>query len=129
MKESRKFHLGDILSVVNGQMLSVHGIKGLYDILNYMTNDSIYTHQIPRVMDECAPYLVNEMPWLENIDTSNITPDNFEKQISVFVQEYGEFHPVWQIHFDDHENISPIEEGISMFGADRVIVVDLSNDK
>jgi len=53
----RKFHISDILTVTTGKMVSVHNVEGLYDILNYMTEDNLYTHQLPRAMEECEPYL------------------------------------------------------------------------
>jgi hypothetical protein len=53
----RRFHVGDILSVITGRLVSARGMEGRYDILGYMTNDSPYTAQLGRFADECKPYL------------------------------------------------------------------------
>jgi hypothetical protein len=53
----RRFHVGDILSVITGQLVSPRGPKGVYDFLRYMTNDLPYETQVPRFLAECAPYL------------------------------------------------------------------------
>jgi hypothetical protein len=53
----RRFHVGDILSVITGRMVSPRGMEGIYDILGYMTNDSPYTTQLGRFAEECKPHL------------------------------------------------------------------------
>ena len=32
-------------------------MDGIYDILNFLTGDNLYTHQLPRAMRECEPWL------------------------------------------------------------------------
>ncbi len=60
----RAFHIGDILSVTTGIFVSPDGIGGLYDILNYMTGDDLYTHQLPRASQQCRPALLAQHPQL-----------------------------------------------------------------
>lgn len=45
---TRNFHLGDILSVTTGCLLSPRRMEGVYDILNFMTADNLFTHQLGR---------------------------------------------------------------------------------
>jgi len=40
-------------------------MDGVYDILNYMTGDSLFTHQLPRASDECKPFLLEQFPQLD----------------------------------------------------------------
>ena len=51
---SRDFHIGDILSVTTGRLVSPRRMDGVYDILNFMTGDNLFTHQLPRAARECA---------------------------------------------------------------------------
>lgn len=53
---TKTFHIGDILSVTTSRLVSPSHIDGVYSILNWMTCDNLYTHQLPRAADECAPF-------------------------------------------------------------------------
>jgi hypothetical protein len=60
----REFHVSDVLSITTGLLLSTRHIDGVYDILNFMTGDKLFTHQLPRASDECKPYLQEQFPQL-----------------------------------------------------------------
>jgi hypothetical protein len=60
----REFDLSDILTVTTGKLVSTRHIDGVYDILNYMTGENLFTHQLPRASDECKPRLVRQYPHL-----------------------------------------------------------------
>ena len=62
--QTKQFHLGDVLSITTGRLVSPRHIDGVYDILNFMTGDNLFTHQLPRAFDECKPYLVAQFPQL-----------------------------------------------------------------
>ena len=51
------FHISDILSVTTGYLVSNRHMDGVYDILNFLTKDELFTHQLPRASDECQPWL------------------------------------------------------------------------
>jgi hypothetical protein len=61
-----KFHLGDVLSITTGHLVSPRGVDALYAILNYMTGDNLYTHQLPRAAQECRPHLIKQFPPLDS---------------------------------------------------------------
>ena len=46
------YDLGTVLSVTTGTLLTKIG--NVYKILNYMTGDNLFTHQLPRVSKEVA---------------------------------------------------------------------------
>lgn len=58
---SRRFHIGDILSITTGRLTSPRGMDGIYDILGYMTDDSPFTTQLGRFAEECTPYLEQQL--------------------------------------------------------------------
>jgi hypothetical protein len=64
--EMKKFHLGDVLSVTTGRLLSPRGMDGIYDILSFMTGCHLFTHQLPRASDVCKPYLLEQFPQLDS---------------------------------------------------------------
>ena len=72
MTETRTFHIGDILTITTGRLVSPRHVDGIYDILNFMTGDNLFTHQLPRGMDECAPSLREQFPDLAAI----VVPDD-----------------------------------------------------
>lgn len=129
-RKSRKFHLGTILTIVVGKLLSPRLMDGVYDILNYMTSDNLYTHQLPRAADECKYYLLLEMPWLNEIDDSSVNGENYETWLNDQVKKYGEYHTIYPIHSEDHKRIDPIEE-LKQMGVDedKIITIDVTEDE
>jgi len=126
--KSKKFHLGDLLSVTTGRLLSPTHIDGVYDILNYMTGDNLCTHQLPRVGDECKPILLEQHPWLAEVDFSCVNRDNWREFLADMVAKYGEWHEVIPMHPDDHEVIDPIQEMIDMKGEENVLIINLPDE-
>lgn len=64
---SHKFHLGDVLTITTGLLVSPRHMVGVYDILNYMTGQNLYTHQLIRAMEVCKSELVKQYPWLTDV--------------------------------------------------------------
>jgi hypothetical protein len=62
----KKFHISDVLSITTGRLVSTRHMDGVYDILNFMTGDSLFTHQLPRANEECKPYLLEQFPQLDS---------------------------------------------------------------
>lgn len=120
---SKKFHLGDLLSVSTDILLSPTKMDGVYDILNYMTSDDLFTHQLPRASRECRPVLLEQHPWLADVDASQVNTENWQEFLAEMVAKYGEWHEVIPMPPDDHEVKDPIQEAIDLMGEDRVIVV------
>ncbi len=108
---SRDFHLGDILSVITGCLVSPNRVDGLYDILNWVTQDNLFTNQLPRASEECAPVLVEQHPDLASV----MVPEDFADESAVWawlaeqVATYGETRPVTPAP-DRHIKIHPVTE-------------------
>ena len=126
--QPREFDLGDILSITTGKLVSPRHIEGVYDILNYMTGDSLFTHQLPRAMDECQEPLFVQHPELRTVNV----PESFAAKESVEVwlilakDLYGETLPVWPLGtagVGTHVFRDPIAELVEMVGPERVIPV------
>lgn len=120
MTNNRSFHLGDILSITTRRLVSPSGMSGIYEILNYMTRDNLFTHQLPRAMRECAPELLRQYPQLADIDAKVVTPENFKDWLAEQVAKYGEELPVSRMKAEDHERIDPMSELVEKVHPDRI---------
>lgn len=76
MSETKDFHIGDILSVTTGRLVSPEHIGGVYKILNWMTSENLMTHQLPRASRECEPFLKAQHPDLSEI----VVPDSINSE-------------------------------------------------
>lgn len=131
MSETKTFHIGDILTVTTGKLVSPRHVDGIYDILNFMTGDSLFTHQLPRGMDECEPSLRAQFPDLAAIE---ITDDfgGSEERVKAWlagqVAIHGETREVAPLHEDEHTRMDPITELHKMAPHAEIIAVEVPGD-
>lgn len=125
MSDTKDFHVGDVLTITTGIMLSPRNIEGVYDILGWMTDEQLYTHQLPRVADEAKPVLLAAFPQLASAQAiaHTVNPSNFERALDEFVRRYGEVLPVPKFAKGQHIAIGPVQELTGIPGPDKVIVV------
>lgn len=123
---TKTFHIGDILSITDGHLVSPRHIEGVYDILNWMTGESLMTHQLPRASRECEDTLRRAFPDLAEIQV----PDglNSEGKVRTFLasltSKYGTHRDVPRLDPLDHTHIDPIEELVLANPNATVIVVE-----
>jgi len=130
--QKREFPLGTVLSVTTGMLVSRDHVGGLYEILNFMTGDNLYTHQLPRAGEECKPSLLEQHPELADVEV----PDEFrdEEHVWEWLAEQeaclGETLVVERMDVNDHTVIDPIEE-LSLMGVpqEKIIAVSLPEDE
>jgi hypothetical protein len=118
---SKTFPLASVLSVTTGVLLC--DIGKLYEILNFMTGDNLFTHQLPRARNECAPYLCEEFPALATIDTSQVTEDNWKAWLSQQIEQHGEYMEVVPLPEHRHEFIDPISELAETVHPSKICVI------
>jgi len=121
----KAFHIGDVLSAYSGFLVSPRHMAGVYDTLNYLTGDNLYTHQLGRAMEECHGWLERLHPVLKEIDCSGLNPETLPAWLAGVVIKYGETLELRPLPPDGHEFREPREELESMVGKDRVIAVKL----
>jgi hypothetical protein len=114
---TKTFHLGDILSVTTERLVSPRHIAGVYDILNWMTGDNLFTHQLPRACGECKSPLLAQHPDLAAI----VPPEDFgagkdsakdavDRWLAEQVAIYGETREVTPLVAGEHTRIDPLAE-------------------
>lgn len=67
MNDTKTFPVAVVLAVTTGRVLC--SIEQIYDVVNWITGDNIYTHQIPRAMRFGKPILEKAYPELAKADS------------------------------------------------------------
>jgi len=121
---ARNFHIGTILSITHGTLMAPSSppMDDIYNILNYMTGDNLYTHQLPRVSSECEPALLKQHPKLAEW-VNDVTPENFRARLADAVAQFGETLPVEPLAAGEHEVIDPMSELVEKVHPSRIIPV------
>jgi hypothetical protein len=122
--DTKEFHLGDILSITSGKLVSPRHIDGVMDILGFMTNDEVYIHQVGRISEECKPYLLEAMPWLNEISVGDVNQHNYKQWVAGLTATYGTMHKVRRIHPEDHEVKDSLEELQEFKPGSNIIQID-----
>lgn len=133
---TKQFKLGVVLSITTGRFLAENNFGEVYEILNWMTRDELFTHQLPRASQECKPVLLRRFPKLQEVEQSELwrelcdAADAGAQDAEWFkawrVRAYaafGEVFDVERIPLDDHRKINPLEELAGMVDPAKVIVV------
>lgn len=126
----KAFHITDILTVTTPFLVSNRHMTGVYEILNFMTADNLFTHQLPRAAEACRPVLLEQFPQLAKY-TDELADLPYDKRcdhallIAALEGETLEVTPLddWAMRTDTWEVRNPIKEAVEMFGADKVIGV------
>ena len=124
MTETRDFDLADILSITTGRLLSHRHMDGVYDILNFLTGDDLYTHQLPRAADTCRGPLLEQHPQLTDVAPPlDIDVPAIEAWLAQAEATYGRTLPLatWE-----HRN--PLVELAEMVDGKPIIPVVLAED-
>lgn len=135
---AKEFHLGDVLTVTHERLVAPEGIGGVYKILNYITGDNLFTHQLPRAARLCKPEILRQHPFLadpaitaqvdrlgELCDEAEDTKGIVEAWLAGMVLKYREHLSLEPMRPADYEAIDPMEELETMVGKDRIIKIQV----
>lgn len=119
--QERDFDLGDVLSITTSLLVSPRHIKGVYDILDFMSGENLFTHQLPRVAEEMRPVLFSQHPQLRAVDTSGISgPETVKPWLAEQKAIYGDTLTVSApLRLVKPYEGDPIGELVDMMGADK----------
>lgn len=134
MAETKRFPLDEVLSISTGRLVAARHIDAIYEILNWMTGDSLFTHQLGRACQECRPWLLRWFPELEKATgalallDADVELEGPTKGCALWVGKLAlmglpQHYDLPRIPADDHERKDAIQEAVELFGEDRVIVV------
>jgi len=119
----KEFATCDVLSTVTGRLIG--NIGGVYEVLNWMTGESVFTHQLPRIADEARPVLVAAHPALQQAidEAEQVTTENWKEWRQTWEDRYGPMIAVPKFGADAHERIDPMSELAEKFHPDKIITV------
>lgn len=66
--QTKQFHLGDVLSIITGRLVSPRRYEGVYDLLGFITEGKRSTRPLEQARVECRPYLVEQFPQLASAE-------------------------------------------------------------
>jgi len=95
--EKHSFKLEVVLSAIYGVLLC--HISDVYRVLNFITNDNIYTHQLARVGKEIKPVIEKQYPFLKEIDLSGINPSNWKLKLQEIKSKFPNDLELFPIEF------------------------------
>jgi hypothetical protein len=136
--ETKRFPLRVLLTVTTERLLTKgkgprdNGIGDLYELLGWMTDDTPFTHQLPRFNDECKPWLLRWFPGLQKANDAIPHmealahlqgPQGIESWLEALVAGgQPEWFDVPRIPAGDHTNKCPITELAEMRGGTDGII-------
>jgi len=122
---TKAFATADVLSVITGTLIA--DISGVYEVLSWMTGESVYTHQIPRISREAEPVLLAVHPALAQAieEAEQVTTENWREWRGRWEARYGMTIVVPKFTADQHEYREPVSEAVEMLHPSRVAVVKL----
>lgn len=103
MTETKTFRIGDVLSITTGRLVSHDHIGGVYAILDWMTGESLFTHQLGRASEVCKPVLDEAFPELTYINYPAGLKD--KDAIFTWVDTQGEL-------YGEHWEVPKLPEGL-----------------
>jgi hypothetical protein len=102
----RSFTLGQILSITDGHLMC--SMEGVYDILNHMTGEDLFTNQLPRAGDWAKPILRARFPNLADINLDHVNSDNYLQVLADLVAIHGDAFDVEPV--PDYAGMNVVEE-------------------
>lgn len=120
---TKRFHLGDVLTVTTGKLLCPAGMSGVYAILKHLTGEPIFTHQIGRVLGEAAPHLLAQFPALAAEKGDDVTPEGHALWLVEKSRIYGEWFDVSPLPEHAYESIDPISELAEKVHPDKIVTI------
>jgi hypothetical protein len=122
---TKEFATADVLSTITGRLMGKIG--GVYEVLNWMTGEDVYTHQLPRISREAQPVLVAAHPLLQQAvdEAEQVTQANYKEWLQRWEDRYGSVIAVPKFSSDTHERIDPLSEAAEMIHPDKIIAVRL----
>ena len=124
---AESFHLGDVLSITTGLLVSPDHMGGVNRILQHMVGEPLWTHQLPRASDECRPSLLAQHPDLADVEVPDAfdCKEHVERWLAEQVQRYGERRDVRPLAPQEHTSINPISELLMLKPDAQVVVVEV----
>ncbi|RKD69019.1 hypothetical protein [Rhizobium sp. WW_1] len=123
--KTKSFPIDAVMSTITGVLVSENGIGCIYEMLNWMTGDSVFTHQIPRISREAVPVMLAIYPEMQAAidEAKQVNGDNWREWLTTWRQRYGDEIAVPVMNIAEHERIDPLSELAEKVSPDRIITL------
>lgn len=121
MAETRDFSTAAVISAMTGILVCPMG--DMHELLQWMADEPVWTHQLPRVSREAATIILANHPQLAPVATEaeGVTPDNWMVWRDTWCRRYGETIAVPKLTASTHERIDPLSELAESVHPDRIV--------
>ncbi len=116
-----KFTTGEIISIGIGRLCCP--IDGVYRILNFLTGDNLFTHQLPRAMRTSQQWVRDQHPWLAQLEPRGCTPETWCTWLADVEDRFGQEHELTALPDGAWKRMDPVNEAISMVGDPAKVIV------
>lgn len=116
---TKRFHLGDLVSVTTGCLVSPNHMGGVHAVVDFVTGQPHMTHQLPRASREVAPWLLEQHPWLSDVAIDFTIPEDATRDEAWLVvaswleratARWGEYHEIKPMPLGMYVGREPIAE-------------------
>jgi hypothetical protein len=124
-RRTKLFPVDAVMSTVTGILVSQGGIGCVYEVLNWMTGESVYTHQIPRISREAVPVMLSLYPDMQAAidEADQVNGDNWRDWLATWTGRYGAEIAVPVMNIAEHERIDALSELAEVVHPDRIITI------
>lgn len=112
MSDTKYFDISDVLSITHERLVSTRHMDGVYDILNFMTGENLFTHSLPRAAEVCKPALLAQFPQLAEDSAEHIDATNWKAWLLSMRVKHGDVLPVKKLDADRYVPMHPLSEPI-----------------
>lgn len=117
-----KFTTGEIISAGLGKLCCE--MDRVYAIMNYLTGDNLFTHQLPRAFHACNAWVKQQHPWLNELDETKCNKDTYRAWLADAELRFGTEHELEPLPFGQWRSCDPVSELIQLTeNKDNIIVV------
>lgn len=122
---TKTFPLADVLGTITGVLLGK--MDGIYQVSEFMSGESVGTHQLPRVGKEIQPVVLRQHPELTPViaEAEAVTSDNWQEMLAGWTERFGDTVELTSMTADDHQSIDPVSELAEKVHPDAIIAVKL----
>lgn len=117
----KKFKIEVVLSAVTGKLMCK--MDDIYEILNFLTGDNLFTHQLPRAGKVVRGPVFRQHPFLKDIDVSEVNTENVWDKVA----EIKAKHPneILLMPIENWTHINPIDEAVDLMGGEDKVIVGI----
>jgi len=80
--------LSTLLGVTKGRLMG--DMDDLFDFYNFYVGMPVFTQQLPRIYEQTREAITAQHPFLNSIDLSDITKENYKVILGNLIAEHGD---------------------------------------